>query len=97
MPRLAGEATYIGPEWLCLVSKIGIIVRLLLLIIKSYIICFFGFFVFVLVVVYLDFFFARLGTATGSISGNRDLIVIFKCSQKCDSLCNSKHGVSLVK
>lgn len=43
------------------------------------------------------FFFARLGTATGSISGNRDLIVIFKCSQKCDSLCNSKHGVSLVK
>lgn len=94
MPTLAGEATYIGPEWLWLVSKIGIIVRLLLLIIKSYITCFFGFFVFVLVVVYL---FARLGTATGSISGNRDLIVIFKCSQKCDSLCNSKHGVSLVK
>lgn len=97
MPTLAVEATYIGPEWLCLVSKIGIIVRLLLLIIKSYIICFFGFFVFVLVVVYLDFFFARLGTATGSISGNCDLIVIFKCPQKCDSLCNSKHGVSLVK
>lgn len=53
MPTLAGEATYIGPEWLWLVSKIGIIVRLLLLIIKSYLICFFGFFVFVLVVVYL--------------------------------------------
>lgn len=32
------------------------------------------------------FFFARLGTAIVSTSGNRDLIVIFKCSQKCDSL-----------
>lgn len=43
-----------------------------------------------------NLFLARHGTATVMISDGSDLMVMFKCSQKCGSLTVSKLRVSVV-